>query len=383
MLSADAITVLIILGAFLFVSWLAPLVVCCGPWRNPPPPPPPRREERGSSSETQPLFPAAGRVSIGSGELRDGARLDGSYRLYPARFWVLFQVSFLSFNQCLFWLSFSPIAANAKGYFRTTDAVVAWWLNIGVVAAILAFPFTTFIAAQEGGLKRICVVSALAQAVAMGVRCVPALMGQQHRPWGLAVVFCAQFVIGVVGPAIMGVPPLMSAQWFGESERTAATAVSVLSNNFGAAAGFLLAPGLVKTPEQTPRLLYAHAAIAVANAVLILAHFPAAPPTPPSGGAKLKLRSSGTTAALLQGSPIKLVGGGGGGGSNGGTRGMGPKQFIRGARKVVGDRNVLTIALSGGILNGVFNVWSGSFDQILPALNPQVFTQDVCSQLGL
>eukprot|EP01052_Picozoa_sp_SAG31_P033849 SAG31_NODE_3879_length_3790_cov_1.915741_3_plen_539_part_00 len=333
--------------ACLLASWIPPLFFFC------------EGRARSASSKCctnqQPLLPPEAEADV----------IDG-YKLYPQRFWVLFQISFLSFNQCLFWLSFSPIAANAKRFFDTTDAVVAWWLNIGVVAAIVVFPFTTFIAAQEGGLKRICVLSAIGQAVAMLGRCVPSFFGQQSSICGIAVIFVAQFVIGVVGPAIMGVPPLMSTQWFGESERTTATAISVLANNFGAAAGFLLAPALVKTPDQTPRLLYVHGFIAVANLILVLAYFPAAPPTPPSGGAKLKGPAADDDQIA----------------SNRGAKDRNPSNFWTGVGKVVRDRNVLGIACSGGVLNGVFNVWSGSFDQILPPLNPTLYTQSVCSQLG-
>ena len=46
-----------------------------------------------------------------------------------------------------------------------------------------------------------------------------------------------------------------------------------------------------------PHLLYAHAAIASANLLLILAHFPARPPTPPSVS-QLQSKKPGPPQAL-------------------------------------------------------------------------------------
>ena len=38
------------------------------------------------------------------------------YLVYPRRFYVLFVFSFLSFNQCMMWLAFSPIERHAEAY---------------------------------------------------------------------------------------------------------------------------------------------------------------------------------------------------------------------------------------------------------------------------
>ena len=79
---------------------------------------------------------------------------------------------------------------------------------------------------------------------------VPVWLGQPGSLWGIAVVYIAQFIVGAVGPLVMSVPPLLSAQWFGEDERAAATAICSLANNFGSAAGFLLGNFAVQHSEQ-------------------------------------------------------------------------------------------------------------------------------------
>jgi MFS family permease len=91
----------------------------------------------------------------------------------------------------------------------------------------------------------------------------------------------------VAGPLVMAAPPLLSAQWFPDRERTTATAIASLANNFGSAGGFLLGPLLVKEAADLPKLLYAHAALAGANLLLILAYFPTKPSEPPSAAAEV------------------------------------------------------------------------------------------------
>lgn len=299
-----------------------------------------------SASPAKPKPAGASRQPL----LPDAAPATPNIRSYTTRFWILFQVSFLSFNQSMFWISFSPIANNAKEFYGVDDTTIAWWLNIGVVGAIVtAIPAIKFMA-DDTGLKLVCVVCAFAQAFAMVGRLVPYLVGEQASAVGVIVVYVAQLVIGMTGPIVMAAPPLLSALWFPQAERTQSTAVCCLSNNFGSAAGFLIGPLLVRAGDDVPHLLYAHAAIASANLLLILAHFPARPPTPPS-------------ISQLQ------------------SKKPGPPQALGGMWDVLNNRNYLLIAVAGGTINGVFNSWSGSFDQILQNVSGR-WTQSMCGWLG-
>ena len=103
-------------------------------------------------------------------------------------------------------------------------------------------------------------------------------------------------------------------------------------------------------------MLYIHAGLAVANLLMVVAYLPARPPTPPSTAALLKNEMEDRNTATSQAS-------------------------MGGIGAIVKNGNFWLVAASGGVLNGVFNGWSGSFDQILPPLSPQ-YTQNACGWLG-
>jgi hypothetical protein len=210
-----------------------------------------------------------------------------SFEASPARFYVLFAFCLLSFNQCLFWITFSPIAGNAKEYYGIDDGQIALLLNWGPIIYIPVCGVTSWLTSQKNGLRRVCLGSGVATAVAMVVRCVPSWRAAPHGGGGAGAggaavgsgsggsgtgavwpqdqcqlqregggaaaqtigpldwidVGClhfAQIVNAAVGPPVMASPSLLSAQWFPDQERNRATAAAILSNNFGAAMGALV-----------------------------------------------------------------------------------------------------------------------------------------------
>jgi len=320
-----------------------------------------------------------------SAGLINSSEKTAAYGPTPARFYVLFAFCLLSFNQCLFWITFTPIASNAKLYYGIGDDVVALLLNWGPIIYIPVCFVTSWLTAQKNGLRRVCVGSAVVTGVFMVVRCIPSFR-HGHKdtigPLSLLDFVClhsAQIVNAAVGPPVMASPSLLSAQWFPDNERNRATAVAILANNLGAAIGFVLPGWLnVRSPSAVPILLYAEAGLAVATMLLVLAYFPAAPYRQPSRSAMLK-----------QNEP--------------------PPPFFSGLLNCMKNPHFFILAMAGGALNGVFNTWSGSFDQILPPLDPvascaahpsgmshtlangtvvvdlppcQIYTQDSCGWIG-
>lgn len=291
----------------------------------------------------------------------------------PIRWWVLWQVSFLSFNQSLFWITFSPIAEPTMKYYAVDNGTVLWWLNVGVVAAIVFFPLSVKLMESGSGVKRISVLSAALQAGAMISRLFAVWAGQPTAKWSIVVVYVAQFTVGAVGPLVMAVPPLLSAQWFPPKERATATAIASLANNFGSAVGFILGIYTVVRPSQIPRLLYIHAGLAALNLVMILAHFPAKPAIPPSAAA-------GEQSSQSEHS----------GDHDGDKNGSGTAAGLRGCSgilKVVTNPWLMLVAIGGGTINGVFNVWSASLVQLLQPMNytsssGHTFDQNTCGWLG-
>ena len=156
-----------------------------------------------------------------------------------ARFYILFAFCLLSFNQSLFWITFSPVSSSAKAYYGINDAMIALLMNWGPIIYIPVCGFTSWLTTRKNGLRRVCVGSAVATAIAMVVRCIPCFLnaGQPEIGplpwWGIGCLHFAQIVNAAVGPPVMASPSLLSAQWFPDNERNRATATAILANNFG------------------------------------------------------------------------------------------------------------------------------------------------------
>ena len=136
----------------------------------------------------------------------------------------------------------------------------------------------------------------------------------------------------------MAVPPLLSAQWFPPQERATATAIASLANNFGSATGFILGIYTVVHPSQVPHLLYIHAGLAVLNLAMILAYFPTNPSIPPSAAAAAAARDQDAEAE--RDAPV-----------------LAELRGCSGIMQVVKNPWFMLVAVGGGTINGVFNVW--------------------------
>ncbi|CAF3723198.1 unnamed protein product, partial [Adineta steineri] len=80
-----------------------------------------------------------------------------AYVLYPHRFYVLFAFSFLAFNQCLIWLTFSPIARSTQIYYGISESTVDLLLNWGPIIFIPCLPLTYILLNKHHGIRR-CVI---------------------------------------------------------------------------------------------------------------------------------------------------------------------------------------------------------------------------------
>jgi len=102
-------------------------------------------------------------------------------------------------------------------------------------------------------------------------------------PHGNLHLFMVGQMIASLGQAFfVNPPPLLAATWFGVSERTLATTISVNANTLGIAVAYLVGPALVQTTHDLPRLVQWTAAVTLLCALMASIYFPAAPPTPPS-----------------------------------------------------------------------------------------------------
>lgn len=270
----------------------------------------------------------------------DGAE---EYTLYRRRWYILASFSLLSFQQCLFWITYSPVAQATEKYYNVGQATVDLLLNWGPIVFVPVLPCVVRAAAHRESLPRLVRTGALLCALAAVLRLVPTWMpetflGEHANTRGMALVHLGQVLNAAVGPIVMAPPPYLSQTWFAENERTTATALAVMANQFGAAIGFF-APWVVKSAADIPHLLSIHLALAVITLLMVVAYFPSRPPSPPSPAASM--------AAALPSAHKATVW----------------DEF----KGTLANPSFVVLALSGGVICGVYNAWTASLDSILPS----------------
>lgn len=249
-----------------------------------------------------------------------------------------------------------PAATQAaEEYYGVSVDTVDLLLNWGPIVFIPVLPCVVSRAAHSGSLPTIVRTGALLCAVCCVLRLLPTwmpgtLLGQYANSRGIALVHLGHILNAAVGPIVMAPPPYLSSIWFGEKERTTATAVAVMANQLGAAVGFF-APWVVKDAADIPHLLTIHFVLSLITLVMVLVYFPPMPPTPPSPSASM----AAALPAAHKASVWKEFT----------TAGLNP--------------SFLLLALSGGISCGVYNAWTGSLDTILPT---SIYTPKKAGWLG-
>ena len=179
-----------------------------------------------------------------------------SFVLYRSRFLILFTFSLLSFNQSLFWLTFSPISDLAEEYYGLSVDTVNLLLNWGPIIYIPCQFLTFYISSVRGGLRKVVLTSSTICLLAMCLRCVPNLVwhpeSDAFKANAIYFLHAAQILNAAAGPFVMSTVSQCSALWFGINERAKATSIAIFSNNLGAAIGFLQMPAQVRRADQMP-----------------------------------------------------------------------------------------------------------------------------------
>ena len=275
------------------------------------------------------------------------------YVSYPQRFYVLFVFSFLAFNQCLIWLTFSPIARSAELYYKVDDATVDLLLNWGPIIFIPCLPLTYILLNKHHGLRRCIIILAITDFVAALVRVIPIVITSPSSPHfstiSLPFLHFGQILNAACGPLVMAPVSQLSCLWFAPHERTRATSVAIFSNYLGASIGFVISPAIVSSPDNIPYLLYVHLALAFIACVLALLYFPAEPPSAPSAAAELLIRQSITEQ------------------SNNSWM-----TFMKDSWLCLTTPAFVLISTVGGLLYGVFSAWTSLYDIIL---EPEHYTE--------
>lgn len=267
------------------------------------------------------------------------------YVVYRRRFYVLGIFSFLAFNQCAFWLTFSPVSPSAQTYYNITSGTVDLLLNWGPIWFIPTLPFSYLLLNRANGLRYTVLLLAISCFVATFLRVIPSWVTSPSSPHfkdiSLSFIHAGQIINAVCGPLVMVPVSQLSCLWFAPNERTRATTLAVMANVFGGTVSFLVNPAIVARPENIPYLLYFHLGLAFVAGLLAIIHFPARPLTAPSAAAELLMREVEPSS------------------------GTGFKTFKDSLRQCATNRSFVLLATAGGIMGGTFAVWTGLLATIL------------------
>ena len=273
-----------------------------------------------------------------------------AFRVYPQRFWILFVFVFLVFNQCMFWLTFSPIANATREFYHVSEEVVDLLLNWGPIVFLPTLPLVYLLLNARHGLRKSMLIFATVSLIATVIRLIPLIVtspsSADFRQVAVPFLHIGQILIATTGPFAMALASQLSCLWFAPHERTRATTVAVLGASFGGAAAFLISPHLVFESSRVPHLLYLHAGQAILACLSTAVYFPAEPPSPPSLAAQMLRVEQSTEQRFWE-------------------------KFKRSAQDVLHcfrNRSCILLTLAGGILGGTLAAWTGLLNTILTPL---------------
>ena len=273
----------------------------------------------------------------------------GGYILYRRRFYVLGVFSFLAFNQCAFWLTFSPVSPSTQTFYKISPSAVDLFLNWGPIIFIPSLPLAYLLMNRRNGLRHTVIVLAIACFVATLLRAIPSIVSSSSSPrfrsLSLPFLHAGQIINAACGPLVMAPVSQLSCLWFGANERTRATTFAIMANVFGSTASFLINPAIVFRDTNLPYLLYFHLALATVAGILALVYFPAQPPTAPSAAAQLLMQEEGASSKRNW------------------------KVFLTDLRDCMTNPSFVLFSTAGGVMGGTFAVWTGLFSSILAPEN--------------
>lgn len=284
-----------------------------------------------------------------------------TYPLYRRRFYIIAVFGLLAFNQCLIWLTFSPIARSAEVYYNITETTIDLFLNWGNIVCIPTFPMAYLLLNKPQGLRWSMIAFAVTSVVATVLRLIPSFISSSTSTphfSSIAVPFlhAGQILNAICAPLVQVPVSQLSCVWFGPNERARATTFALMANNIGAAVGFLISPLIVDTPDHVPHLLYVHLALAILACILTLSYFPAHPPLPPSPAAERLLSYSIS-----------------GNNNTGFVRG-----FMDELWQCIKSPSFMLLSIVGGITTGAFSAWTGLYDVIL---EPEHYSEEQAGEM--
>ncbi|XP_067935946.1 solute carrier family 49 member 4-like [Watersipora subatra] len=217
-------------------------------------------------------------------------------QVYPVRWWTLFIFSLCIATQSLCWVIWPPLS-NALLIAHGWDVSAIGMANAATSVTFLVFALPVMYIVETKGIR----VGVLMAYSALVVACI--LWNISLFTELLWVFAVGSFINGIAPCITVVVPSLFSVTWFPVNQRTTATSICILSISVGSVVAFTAGPLIIGCRITSEAVLfrdnltdtyideivdgiqnvgYFVLGTSVLGLILTIAHFPAAPPTPPS-----------------------------------------------------------------------------------------------------
>lgn len=210
---------------------------------------------------------------------------DEEFTVYWQRWLMLFYMSMLNLLSDWTCYSVAPISVLTSQTFGKIEPtlLVTLFLSANAIATALE-PMIL----SRFGLRGTIVLGSFLLLVGSltksGIPFLVSIIASQNQEWKVYLGF---FLVGLSQPLYQCTPALLSNSWFPEKERTLATGVSLNANQLGIGCAFVFGTILVKTAQDIPRYFSLMSFLALLLFIGCLLQFDDAPPTPPSGSARI------------------------------------------------------------------------------------------------
>mmetsp|Transcript_10994 Transcript_10994/g.18792 ORF Transcript_10994/g.18792 Transcript_10994/m.18792 type:complete len:702 (+) Transcript_10994:35-2140(+) len=236
------------------------------------------------------------------------------YRIYRARWLMLFYLSLLNLLSDWAGLSVAPIATLTSraynsddngegdgGYYNNQQQATTTTMYIQPETLVTIFLVASSVGTalepwilSRLGLRRTIVFGAFCNMVGSlvksgGLPPITALTVSSfhHGMYGKFALYFGFFLVGFAQPLFQCTPALLSASWFPEEERTLATSIALNSNQIGVGCAFIVGALYVQSPSQIVNYFSLLSVFSILAFVGTALQLDDAPPTPPSGSSRI------------------------------------------------------------------------------------------------
>ncbi|KAL7501462.1 hypothetical protein ACHAWT_010431 [Skeletonema menzelii] len=232
------------------------------------------------------------------------------YKIYRARWLMLFYLSLLNLLSDWAGLSVAPIATLTSRAYNSQDGGYNYnnqqqyqqaatyiqpetLVTIFLIASSFGTALEPWILSRLG-LRRTIVFGAFCNMLGslvksgglppISVLTVPSF---HHGMYGKFALYIGFFCVGFAQPLFQCTPALLSASWFPEEERTLATSIALNSNQIGVGCAFIVGALWVQSPSQIANYFSLLSLFSILAFVGTALQLDDAPPTPPSGSSRI------------------------------------------------------------------------------------------------